>query len=180
MNDFSLFILDLCQNSIAANASRIDITINEMIERNKLFIEIIDNGSGIPKDKLDNVFDPFYTTRDTRKVGLGIPLFTEAVKSADGEVKVISTHAGTTIRASMKYDHIDRLDIGDIDETLLALIINEKIDINFEYYINDSSYVFNTKKIKEILGNVPILDCDVLKWLKQYLEDELFRLRRKR
>lgn len=180
MNDFSLFILDLCQNSIAANATKIDITINEMVDRNKLFIEIIDNGSGIPKDKLESVFDPFYTTRDTRKVGLGIPLFTEAVKAADGEVKVISTHSGTTIRAMMKYDHIDRLDIGDIDETILALIINENIEINFEYYINDSSYVFSTTKIKEILGEVSILDCDVLKWLKQYLKGELFRLRRRR
>lgn len=180
MNDFSLYILDLAQNCINAKATKIDITIHEMITNNKLFIEIADNGCGIPKDKLLEVTSPFYTTRTTRNVGLGISLFKDMVTLANGELKIISNQYGTTIRALMQYDHVDLMDIGSIEETIFCLVLNENIDICFEYLVNDSMYVFDTAQIKEVLKDIKITEPTIMDWLKKQFIKELNIIRRKK
>ncbi len=180
MYDFSLYILDLAQNCIAAKATQIDITIHEMITNNKLFIEIADNGVGIPKDKLLLVTDPFYTTRTTRSVGLGLSLFKEMVTKANGELKIISNQYGTTVRALMQYDHIDLMDIGNIEDTVFCLILNENIEVCFEYLVDDSRYVFDTVEIKKVLKDIKITEPSIYAWLKEQFLKEINIIRRKK
>lgn len=170
MNDLSLFILDLCQNSISAMARNIKITINEMINDNKLIIEIVDDGKGIEDEKINEVFDPFYTTRTTRKVGLGLPLFKEMVSLANGEVRLTSSKKMTILTSIMEYYHVDRLDIGDMSETILSLLINENIDIEFIYIVNKNIYSFSTIEIKKVLDGVSIKEKEIFSWIKNNLE----------
>jgi signal transduction histidine kinase len=81
VQDFSLHILDLAENSITAAATRIEIGIDEDSIRDLLTIEITDDGTGMSRQMADRVLDPFVTTRTTRKVGLGLPLFAQAARA---------------------------------------------------------------------------------------------------
>lgn len=175
MTDLSLFILDLVQNSIYANSSFIQIVVNENIKKNQFSITIIDNGDGIEQDSLSQVTDPFYTTRTTRKVGLGIPLFKELCEFSNGRFQIISKpKEKTMIIGAMQYDHIDRLPLGKIEETIFSLFINShKADIQYIHIFNEKKFKLDTIEIKSILGEVPINNYDVMKWIKTYIIENL-------
>lgn len=168
MEDLSLHILDIVENSITAGANSIEIKITEDIHANLLAIEIKDNGRGMDKKLLEHACDPFYTTRTTRRVGLGIPMLAQAAKESMGDIKVLSEKGkGTSIYASFQHDHIDRKPLGDIGKTLLVLLVsNPDIDFLFEHIINSDSYILNTSEIKKELDGVPINTPEVIKIIK--------------
>jgi len=115
MQDLSLHILDIIENSINAGAKRVEIMINEDLEKDILSIEIKDNGEGIDRETLEKVLDPFYTTRTTRRVGLGLSLLSQSAKEAEGDISIKSEKGvGTAVHAYFKHSHIDRrpLEIG--------------------------------------------------------------------
>ena len=123
MDEISLNILDIVQNSIKAQATYISIAIN--IDRNKDLISIIieDNGQGISKEQLDKVDDPFYTTRTTRNIGLGIPFFKQAALQTGGDFYITSKLGqGTNVKAEFVFSHIDRMPLGNIVDTIHLLI----------------------------------------------------------
>lgn len=170
MNELSLYILDIAQNSIAARAQNIEISINENRCNNFLIIEISDDGKGINKELLLNVTNPFYTTRTSRKVGLGLPLLREICELSNGSLEIQSIeNVGTKIKAVMEYDHLDRLPIGNIVETIYALILNNQIDLVYQHIINNKIFIFKSKEIKDILDGVSITDYEVMKWIKEYI-----------
>jgi anti-sigma regulatory factor (Ser/Thr protein kinase) len=168
MEDLSLHILDIAENSITAGAGRIEIKISEDTKANLLIIEISDNGKGMDEELLKNACDPYYTTRTTRRVGLGIPLLAQAARECMGDINVKSKKGeGTTIKATFQYDHIDRKPIGDIEKTLIILIIsNPDIDFLFEHRRNDDTYLLDTAEIKKELDGVPINNPEVIKIIK--------------
>jgi signal transduction histidine kinase len=134
MNELSLHILDICQNSIKANATLIEIDVIDNAAANTYTIIIKDNGKGMDGKTLSQVSDPFYTTRTTRKVGLGISLFKMACEQAEGTFEITSkVNSGTVIKAVFQNNHIDRAPLGDIEETLVILLLNEA---NIDIYIN--------------------------------------------
>ncbi|RKD27988.1 Histidine kinase-, DNA gyrase B-, and HSP90-like ATPase [Caminicella sporogenes DSM 14501] len=175
MKELSMHILDIAQNSISANASLIEIIIDEDIEKDILTIIIKDNGKGMNEEILKRVTNPFYTSRTTRKVGLGIPMFKAAAEACDGFFEINSKMGkGTVVKAVFKYSHIDRAPLGNMVDTLLTLILsNPNIDFIYVHKKNNKSYILNTKEIKEILGEVPINNIDVLKWIKNNLKEGL-------
>ncbi|WIF94409.1 sensor histidine kinase [Caminicella sporogenes] len=175
MKELSMHILDIAQNSISANASLIEIIIDEDIEKDILTIIIKDNGKGMNEEILKRVTNPFYTSRTTRKVGLGIPMFKAAAEACSGFFEIKSKIGeGTTVKAVFKYSHIDRAPLGNMVDTLLTLILsNPNIDFIYVHKKNNKSYILNTKEIKEILGEVPINNIDVLKWIKDNLKEGL-------
>ena len=125
MNELSLHILDICQNSIKANANLIEIIITENKADNIYKIEIIDNGYGMNKKTLSEVADPFFTTRTTRKVGLGVSFFKMAADMAGGNLEITSeVNQGTKVTATFQHNHIDRAPLGDIEDSLSILIKN--------------------------------------------------------
>lgn len=171
MNELSLHILDICQNSIKANATLIQISILEDLSSNLFLIQIEDNGKGMNQTTLSQVSDPFYTTRTTRKVGLGISLFKMAAEMAGGEFNITSTEGqGTCVTATFEHNHIDRAPLGNIEDTLMILMLNEAgIDIRYEHKYNDLTYVFDTKEIKDVLGDIPLSNHDVVLWIKEHI-----------
>lgn len=84
MKELSLHILDIAENSIKADASKVVINIVEDTFENIFLIKIKDDGSGIKKEILEHIDDPFITTRKTRSIGMGIPLFKAAAKRCNG------------------------------------------------------------------------------------------------
>ncbi len=173
MQDLSLHILDIVENSIDAGATKVEIVIEERIKENLLKIKIKDNGRGIDKETLKKVFDPFYTTKKVRRVGLGLSLFAQSVKEADGKIEIDSKLGkGTVVKAQMCYNHIDRKPLGDMCETLMALIGTRgaNMDIIYRHKKNGQEFVFSTKQIKELLGSEEINNPEVLKFLRREIK----------
>ena len=146
MQDFSLHILDVAENSITAGASRIGIKIIEDTEKNLFLLEISDNGQGMDEEMFRNARDPFYTTRTTRKVGLGLPLLAQAARECNGDIEIKTAKGeGTTVTATFQYDHIDRKPLGDIEKTMVVLIAsNPDIDFVLEHERNKNTYILDT------------------------------------
>ena len=168
MEDLSLHILDIAENSISAGARRIRIKIIEDIKKNLLLIEISDNGKGMDREMFEHACDPFYTTRTTRRVGLGIPLLAQAARECMGDIKISTEKGqGSTITATFQYNHIDRKPLGDIGKTMIVLIAsNPDIDFIFEHKKNGNSYILDTANIKKELDGVPINTPAVIKIIK--------------
>jgi hypothetical protein len=184
MKDLSLHILDLSQNSVSAEASLVEITINEDRLSDKLTIYIEDNGKGMDKDFVEKIKDPFVTTRTSRKVGLGIPLMLAACKRCDGDLVIESEkNVGTKLTATFKHSHIDRAPIGDMAETMLSLILsgsNGAADVDFVYrhIIDGREFCMDTREIRAALGDeVSLGEPDVLMWIKEYINEGLMNLR---
>ncbi len=133
MYDLSLHLLDIVENSIVADATRIDILITEQSKADKLVIEIQDNGRGMDREVQKKVLDPFFTTKSQKKTGLGLSLFAQAAKESGGNLKIESeVSKGTKIRAVFKLGHIDRKPLGDMDETMRVLRATHP-EITFRY-----------------------------------------------
>ncbi len=178
MNELSLHILDICQNSIKANAKLIEIIVTEDTNENLFTIKIIDNGFGMNKKTLSEVADPFFTTRTTRKVGLGVSLFKMATEMAEGNLKITSTiNIGTKIIATFQHNHIDRAPLGDIEDSLSILILNEKmIDIYYHHDYNKKTYIFDTREVRKVLEGIPFTDYNVIMWIKSNIKEGIMNI----
>ncbi len=178
MEDLSLHILDIVENSLAAGAKQVTIKIEENISQNILSIEIVDDGQGMDAEMQEKALDPFFTTKITRRVGLGLPLFKESCEICEGNFLLESQPGrGTKIKAIFPYAHIDRKPIGNMGETLVALIVGHpEVNIYFEHQRNGVKFTLNTKEIKEILGDVPLNDPEVVSFLRTYILSQLAEL----
>jgi light-regulated signal transduction histidine kinase (bacteriophytochrome) len=150
LEDLSLHILDIAENSIAADATRIEIKVIEDVKNDLLTIEIADNGRGMDEDAVKRVLDPFFTTRKTRRVGLGLPLLAQAARESGGDIEIESApHSGTRVKATFGYSHIDRKPLGDLEGTLMALIAgNPRIDFLYEHQKGDETIHLDTRELK--------------------------------
>ena len=175
MEDLSLHILDIAENSVRAQADTIEIRITEDRERDLLSVEVIDNGTGMDEKTVKNVLDPFYTTKTVRRYGLGIPLLSEAAKAANGNLSIKSKEGeGTKIQADFQYSHIDRQPLGDIGQTIITLIMgNPEVDLIYVHAKNDHTYTFDTRDIRTQLGDIPLNSFDVIRIIRKDLRKAL-------
>lgn len=175
MRELSLHILDIAQNSIVAEAEEIRIAIAENFDEDRLTICIKDDGKGMDQATLEKVVDPFYTTRTTRKVGLGIPMFKAAAEMCEGRFSMTSKPGvGTDLLAEFKHSHIDRMPLGNMSDTLITIInSNDKIDLIYTHCVGKEKFTLSTKGIKKTLGDLPITNLDVLMWLRDYIKENL-------
>ena len=164
MKALSLNILDIVQNSIRAKASLISIEIKESVNENLYRITVIDNGTGISEDILENVTDPFVTTRTKRKMGLGLPLLKYHAELTGGALEIKSEKGkGTEITATFSNSHIDRQPLGDIVGVFIILIaVNPGIDFIYRHITERGEYRFSSKEAKEYLGVDTLYDSVLL------------------
>jgi DNA mismatch repair ATPase MutL len=142
MEEISLHILDLVENSISAGATRIEITVVEDLKKDILKIRVKDNGKGMSEEEMKRVFDPFFTTKGKR-TGLGLPLIKQSAEATGGNVKVKSKKGkGTIVEATFVYSHIDRQPLGDIGTTIATLFLSHP-EISFIY-----KHIKNGREIK--------------------------------
>lgn len=173
MQEISLNILDLVQNSIKAAATVIEISVCENSNEDKLTVEIKDNGRGMTREQLKKVTDPFFTTRTTRKVGLGVPLFKMAAEMTGGSFKIDSTIGkGTSLKGVFGLTHIDRMPLGDINETIKTLIYcNPLLDFVYKRTKNSNSFTLDTRELKSVLGDVSLCEKEVVEWIDAFLTE---------
>lgn len=180
MQDLSLHILDIVQNSIRAHAKQITVQIQEIPSENELILTIEDNGDGMPRELVNQIIDPFITTRTLRRIGLGIPLLKQSCDISQGKLHISSEmKKGTLIKASMAYNHIDRIPLGDVVSTMITLIQgNPLIDFTCDYQYEGKRFIFKTQEVKTILEDVGIDNLEVLAWLKNYLKENINNIRK--
>lgn len=149
MEDLSLHILDIAENSILAAARRIEIRIEEDPVSDLLTLDICDDGRGMDEQTLKSAMDPFFTTRKTRRVGLGLSLLAQAARESGGTMDVSSRrHEGTRVRATFHISHPDCKPMGDIAETMRTLVVaHPEIDFVLEHKNNGSFCRFDSREI---------------------------------
>ena len=178
MKELSLNILDIAKNSTKAMATLVEIIIEENEEI--LTITISDNGTGMTEDILESVTSPFSTSRTTRKVGMGIPLFKFAAEQTGGTLTIKSKHIdeypeehGTSTSASFYKNHIDFTPLGDVTSTVVTLIQgNPDIDFRFLHKTESSEVSLDTRDIREVLEEVPLDSFEVLSWIEENLREQ--------
>jgi len=175
MNELSLHILDVVQNSLKVESTLIKIIINEDIIKDSLEIIIEDNGYGMDHKTVLKVRDPFYTSRSTRKVGLGLSLLELACNQANGILNLESVVGkGTTVKATFRHSHINRVPLGNIRDTIYLLMINEEsCNILYQHSFNGKEFKVDTREINQILEDVSLRDYDVMMWIKSYIDEGL-------
>ncbi len=173
MTEISLNVLDVAQNSIRAEASLVEIGVAADTAKDTLTIVIKDNGCGMTEEQVKHVTDPFFTTRTTRKVGLGVPFYKFAAESSGGSFNIASEKGiGTTVTAMFGLSNIDRMPLGDMTSTIHTLItLNKDIDFLYTYNIDGREFTLDTREFREILGNVPFDEPEISVYIKDYLRE---------
>ena len=178
MRELSLNVMDIAQNSISAGASLITIRVEEDRPADTLSISVEDNGKGMSEETVKKVIDPFYTTRTTRSVGLGVPLFKMEAEMTGGSFQIDSQlGVGTTLTAVFKPSSVDMIPLGDIDGTVQLLIsCNPTLDFIFHRSLRTGEggeFSLQTAELREVLGeDVPLDTPDVVLWIKDYLAEQ--------
>lgn len=175
MQEISLNILDITQNSIRAGAKLIEITIVEDIKNDIFSFTVKDDGCGMSEELLNKVTDPFVTTRTTRRVGLGIPLLIAGAEATGGNVNIESkVGVGTKICATYSHSHIDRQPLGDISSALVSLIsMNPDIEFVYTHSFEEKIFTLATSELKAVLGDVKVSEPSVALWIKEYVDENL-------
>ena len=173
MPEISLTILDVAENSTRAGASLVQITVDVQPEADKLTVIITDDGCGMTPEQIRQVTDPFYTSRTTRKVGLGVPFFKFAAESTGGSFSIESEPGkGTMVTAVFTLNHIDRMPLGDMTATIHALIQGHPAtDFLYVYRCGKKEFFLDTREMRAILGDVPLTAPEISSYLKDYLTE---------
>ncbi len=173
MRELSLHILDLAQNAREAGASQVSISIEEAHAADRMTIRIADNGRGMDAATIRRVTDPFFTTRRTRHVGLGIPLAAAAAAQAGGDLSIVSQPGqGTVVTLSYQLSHWDRAPLGDMPATLLAILLgSEAFDVRYMHTVDGSTFSVDSAELRQELGEVPLTHPAVQQWLAEYLAE---------
>lgn len=179
MRELSLNVLDIAQNSIKAEASLVKIELSESTEKKELLIGIYDNGKGMTPEQVQSVTDPFFTTRTTRKVGLGIPFFKMSAEMTGGKFEIESeVGAGTKVKALFRTDHLDFTPVGDMCSTVILLItMNLHVDFIYKRVIDEKEFTVDTRQLKEILGDVPLNEPSIVSWITDYIKENTKQLK---
>lgn len=178
MKELSLYILDITMNSVRAGASKIEIRLAE--RSNVLDMYIVDNGCGMTEEQVKKLSDPFFTTRKTRKVGLGVPFLRMLAEMTGGSVEVSSVPEadgeahGTTVHAVFHTDHIDYVPLGGITDTLITLIQGSpEVDFLYLHETEKGTVRLCVAELRQILGeDVPLSSFEVLEWIRGYLTEQ--------
>ena len=171
MPEISLNILDVAQNSVTAGASLTEIGVVIDNAADRLEVTVRDNGRGMLPEQVENVVDPFYTTRSTRKVGLGVPFLKMAAEMTGGRFSIESKpDQGTMVKAVFGLTHIDRMPLGDLAATMVTMIAsNPDIDFVMDYSVDGRNFTVDTREIREILDGVPLSEPEILNYITEHV-----------
>ena len=173
MREIALHLMDIAENSVAAEAKTITVEIEEDSKKDRLKLIVEDDGRGMDDDLLARVVDPFVTSRTTRKVGLGIPLLKAAAEACNGYMRITSAVGkGTRLEVEFQRSHIDRMPLGDVAGTMLELIVAwPQVHWVLRYCANASVFEFDDAPIKQELGDVSMTEPTILTYLRESLQD---------
>jgi|YelNatPaOPRAMG01_1025707.scaffolds.fasta_scaffold01148_8 hypothetical protein len=172
MDELSLHIIDIVQNSVSAGAKNIEVIIIDDDEKDIISFEVIDDGKGMDEEILKKIEDPFFTSKN-KKVGLGIPLLKQLAESTGGIFEINSKlDKGTRVKVTLPKSNLDVPPLGDLYSTILNLLYIQNINIKIVYIKNNLEKIIESSKIKNILGNIPFTHPDVIMFLRNYIKEE--------
>jgi len=179
MNDLSLYILDLVENSINAHASMIEVTVREDQNKNLLELTIRDNGMGMDEATSAKALDPFYTTRTTRRVGLGLPFIKMATEEALGTFRLESSPGvGTVLTAGFPADHINTPPLGDLAATAYAISIHQEVKgFKYRHVVGQQAFEYDLDQVKSVLDGVSLTEGKVMKFILEYIQENIDSIR---
>ena len=178
MKDLSLYVLDITMNSVKAGAAHIDVSLVE--DGKWLTFTVTDDGCGMSAEQLARVSDPFFTSRTTRKVGLGVPFLRLLAEQTGGGVEITSKSEaehpddhGTTTKATFDTTSIDFIPLGDLVSTVITLVQGSPDrDFRFTHVREAGTVSLDTAELREALGDVSLAEPEVLAWIREYLEEQ--------
>lgn len=178
MREIALHLLDIAENSVSALARNICLYVCEDLSADRLRASVSDDGKGMDAETAQRCLDPFVTSRTTRKVGLGLPLFKEAAEACYGYLQIQSTPGrGTRVEVEFQHSHIDRMPLGDLASTLLTLVIaypQIHWTLRYQAILPDGErhyeFDFDDQPIKEELAGISLSEPAVLAYLRETLE----------
>ena len=175
MKDLSMHIMDILQNSTRAGATEVTLEVIENPAADTLTIRFIDNGCGMDAETVQKVINPFFTTRTTRKVGLGLPLLKQNTEQTGGSLDIQSEKGkGTTVTAVFGLTHLDRPPMGDLAGTVvLTASAYPNIRFIFHYHSDQTDYVFDTDEVNEALDGISIQEPEVIQYLKEMIQENI-------
>jgi hypothetical protein len=175
MKTISDHILDIVQNSIAARATLIEIIVEESKKNDLCFLSIKDNGCGMNEEMVKQACNPFFTTRKTRKVGLGLALLKQNSERANGKFSLSSVvNKGTELRATFQYSNVDRPELGDVWDTYyLTMLSNENIDFVFEFRTDKGGFKIQSAEIKEMIDGVPLKQKEIRNAIVELIKNNI-------
>lgn len=175
MRELSLHILDIAENGIRAGADRLQIHVEESSADDRLTLAVEDNGRGMPEEKIRRIDDPFVTTRQTRRVGLGLSLLASAARRCQGDISVEARHEkGTRVTATFRRSHIDRAPLGDMAATMEVLIMgNPHIDFRYTHGVDGKEFVLDTRDLKTELGDLSLSEPAVVRYVSDVMRRAL-------
>ncbi|MDR1680618.1 MAG: ATP-binding protein [Prevotellaceae bacterium] len=167
------------QNAISAGAGLITVCITENEADDRLVISIADNGRGMTPEEAARATDPYFTSRRTRKVGLGLPLFKQSAEQSGGALTVVSAAGkGTTVTATFGLCHIDRPALGDTaNAVMLSVAANPHVDFIYTHDYNHRQYTFDTREVKAALDGLPIHNPQMVLWLTDMIRENVKAIR---
>lgn len=173
MRELALHLLDIAHNSVSARAKNIVVSILENSATDRLVIIVEDDGAGMDAETVQQVTDPFFTSRTTRNVGLGIPLLKAAAEACDGGLTLTSTPGvGTRLSVEFQRNHLDRMPMGDLPGTILSLIVGcPQVHWKLCYQMDNQGFEFDDAMLKKELEGIPLTEPAVLNYLRQTLEE---------
>ena len=178
MYELSLFVLDLVQNSITADARLIKIWFFEYETENFATVTVADNGKGMTEEFIARAIDPFMTSKTERKkkIGLGLPFFKQLIESCEGKFRITSKSGiGTVVTGNFPYNNIDQPPVGDLEDTILNLVIaNPEIDFRYTRKSDKKEKIFDTRPVRKMLGpdaKIMWQTTDLIEWFRNELVD---------
>ena len=178
LRELALHILDVVENSVNAGATLVTIEVIEEMTVDRLTIRVADNGRGMDAEAVQRAADPFFTTRTTRRVGLGLPFLKQATELCNGSFSIESVLGkGTTVTAAFQHSHINRMPLGDLSNTILTLVVGyPQTDLVYRHKLDERSFEFDTRPIKAELGDVPLSEPSVIEYLRREISDSLAQI----
>ncbi len=177
MEELSLYILDITMNSVRAGADKIGISLAE--DDMYITFSVKDNGCGMTAEQVKNLKDPFFTTRKTRKVGLGVPFLTMLAEQTGGGVEITSVpesespEHGTVLTARFGKNHIDFVPMGDIVSTVVTLIQGSpEVDFTFTHTTEKGVVELSCEELRMILGDISLAEPEILAWIEGNLREQ--------
>jgi len=175
MKNIALHILDLVQNSARAKAGKVQISIKEDPGKDRYLLSIEDDGEGMEERHLQKATDPFFTTRTTRKVGLGLSLIQQNAERTGGSFSLSSVPGkGTRLEADFVMNHPDRLPLGEIDDVIVLLAVGlPQLRLIYDHATPGGEYKFDTEIIREIIGDIKDSNLEIRKFLREMIIENL-------
>lgn len=173
MNTLTFHITDIASNSVRAGATRISLEIT--IHEEHTTVRITDNGCGMDAETVSRITNPFYTTRTTRKVGLGIPFLIQNAEQTGGHVSITSEPGkGTAVTACFITSNIDCPPMGDLPGTVAMLISgNPGINVCFSYRKEELLFEISSEDLRSVFEDIPLSHPKVILAIREMIAANL-------